>query len=102
MSRNDIVEKIVDTHAQPTVDTQEFLSSRDGIHYKNNSFFSCGDLRISIWLYIDDFELCNPLGTSRKKHKLCAVYWVLGNLPPGESSALSSIYLALLCKSVHV
>jgi len=45
-------------------------------------------LRISLCLYIDDFEVCNPLGTSRKKHKLCAVYWILGS-----SSALSSIYL---------
>lgn len=43
--------------------------------------------------------MCNPLGTSRKKHKLCAVYWILGNLPCGCNSALSSIYLALLCKS---
>lgn len=53
-------------------------------------------------LYIDDFEICNPFGTSRKKHKLCSVYWVLGNLPPGSHSALSSIYLALLCKSNDV
>ena len=53
----------------------------------------------SLSAYIDDFEICNPLGTSRKKHKLCSVYWVLGNLPPGSHSSLSSIYLALLCKS---
>ena len=56
-------------------------------------------LRIALNLYVDDFEICNPLGTSRKKHKLCAVYWVLGNLPPGSTSRLTSIYLALLCKS---
>lgn len=43
--------------------------------------------------------MCNPLDTSRKKHKLCAVYWVLANLP---HSALSSIYLAVLCKSNDV
>lgn len=102
LSRNDIVEKVVDAHAVHPVDPQKFLSFRDGTHYKNNSFFSSEDLRICIWLYIDDVELCNPLGTSRKKHKLCAVYWVLGNLPPGSCSALSSIYLALLCKSVYV
>ena len=33
------------------------------------------------------------------RSKLCAVYWVLGNLPPGSNSRLTSIYLALLCKS---
>lgn len=65
-------------------------------------FFSETELRLFLCLYIDDFELCNPLGTSRKKHKICAVYWILGNLPPGSSSSLSSINLALLCKSDDV
>lgn len=39
---------------------------------------------------------------SRKKHKLCAIYWVIVNLPVKYRSSLSSIYLALLCKSVDV
>lgn len=42
------------------------------------------------------------LETSRKKHKICAVYWILGNLPTGCSLFLSSIHLALLCKSDDV
>lgn len=72
------------------------------VYYKNNPFLSGEDLRISLCLYIDNFEVCNPLGTSRKKHKLCAVYRILGSLPPGSSSTLSSVYLALLCKSYYV
>lgn len=36
------------------------------------------------------------------KHKLCAMYWILSNLPPGQQSSLSSIHLALLCKSSHI
>lgn len=54
---------------------------------------------ISLILYIDEFEICNPLGTSRRKHKICGVYWILGNLAPGCNSALSSIYLAALIRS---
>nr|XP_054599134.1 uncharacterized protein LOC107389155 isoform X1 [Nothobranchius furzeri]XP_054599135.1 uncharacterized protein LOC107389155 isoform X1 [Nothobranchius furzeri] len=54
---------------------------------------------ISLILYIDDFEICNPLGTSKRKHKICGLYWTLGNLLPGCNSALSSIYLAALIKS---
>lgn len=53
-------------------------------------------------LYIDEFEVCNPLGTSRKKHKLCAMYWILSNLPPGQHSSLSCIYLAVLCKGNYI
>lgn len=39
---------------------------------------------------------------SHKIHKLCTVCWMLGNLPPDSSSALPSIYQALLCKSDDV
>lgn len=49
-------------------------------------------------MYIDDFEVANPLGTSKKKHKLCAIYWVLANLHPKYRSSLHAIQLAVLCK----
>lgn len=52
---------------------------------------------ISLGLYIDAFGICNPLGG--KKHKVTAIYWVLADLPVKYRSALSSIYLAILCKS---
>ncbi|XP_061910700.1 uncharacterized protein LOC133654400 [Entelurus aequoreus] len=62
---------------------QEYRTVRDGEYYKQNLFLSGEGFRIAVNLYVDDFEICNPLGTSRRKHKLCGVYWVLGNLPPG-------------------
>lgn len=46
--------------------------------------------------------MCNALGTSRKKHKITAVYWVLANVPPLLRSSLTSIYLAILCKADDV
>lgn len=79
-----------------------FKSFQDGLIYSQNDFWSQEELRISLTLYIDDFEVCNPLGTSRKKHKLCGVYWILSNLAPGFHSALHSIYLAVLCKTDDV
>lgn len=57
---------------------------------------------ISLILYADEFEFCNPLGTSRKIHKILGVYWILGNLPPGCHSSLSSIHLAALINSNDV
>lgn len=53
-------------------------------------------------MYIDDFEICNPLGTSKKTHKICALYWTLGNLAHGYHSSLYSIYLAALINSNDV
>lgn len=39
------------------------------------------------------------LGHPEKKHKVTAVYWVLGNIPVHLRSTLTSIYLAILCKA---
>lgn len=101
-----VVEKLLKNHrgaqhAQPD-EFYEYKTFQDGSHFQKNSFLNNDELRISLGLYIDDFETCNPLGTSKRKHKLCAVYWILGNLPPGSHSSLSSIYLALLAKSDHI
>lgn len=60
------------------------------------------EFRITLCLYIDDFEVANPLGTSKRKHKLCAIYWVLGNLHPKYRSSLHSIQLALLSKVSYI
>lgn len=76
----------------------KYQTFRDGSHYQNK-FFSVEENRVSLILYIDDFEVCNPLGTSQKKHKVTAVYWVLGNIPVQLRSTLTSIYLAILCKA---
>lgn len=74
----------------------EYQTFRDGSHYQNNEFFSIEENRGSLILFIDDFEACNPLRTSRKKHKVPAVYWVLGNIQVQLHSTLTSIYLVIL------
>lgn len=74
----------------------------DGTHLKENALVSTEDLTLSHLLYIDDFEVCNPLGTSQKKHKITAVYWVLANVPLQFRATLKSIYLAVLCKAVDI
>lgn len=47
--------------------------------------FSGEDPTIAVIIYVDDFEICNPLGTSRKKHKVTAVYWVLADVKRSEN-----------------
>lgn len=64
---------------------------------------SSKDLSIALGLYIDDFEVYNPLPTSKKKkHKICAVYWVISNLPIRYRSSVQSTYLACLCHNNDV
>lgn len=79
-----------------------YKSCLDGDYFKTNEILSHEHVSLCITLYIDDFEVCNPIGTSRKKHKVCGVYWILANLPRRYKSSLPSIYLALLCKTEHI
>lgn len=99
LSRNDVLDKVLAEESCSELQSGQFKSFRDGLFFKENPLLSGDELSIAVGLYIDDFEVCNPLGTSRKKHKVCALYWVIANLPIKYRSALSSIYLAVFCKS---
>ena len=48
-------------------------SFQDGEYFKENKLLT-EELGIALGLYIDDFELCNTLGTSKKQHKVCSIY----------------------------
>lgn len=99
LNRDDVLDKVLYEKKISVLNSGLYQSFHDGQYFRENPFFSTEELRIAIGLYIDDFEICNPLGTSRNKHKICGVYWVLANLPLKYRSCLSSINLALLCNS---
>lgn len=50
----------------------------DGDQFKSRELSSLSTLRLHF--YIDEFEIVNPLGSKRGKHKLTAVYFKLGNI----------------------
>lgn len=102
MNDTDISQKALERSQISEQDVPTYRSFHDGQNFKQNPLLSEGEDTISLIVYIDDFEICNPLGTSRKKHKITAVYWVLGNVPSLLRSELSSIYLAVLCKAEDV
>ena len=49
-------------------------------------------------LYNDEFEIVNPIGSKRGKHKLNATYFTLGNLPNKYRSSLQHIHLLNIVK----
>lgn len=51
----------------------------DGLICKSHNHFTEKNF-INILLYQDSFEIVNPLGSAKKKHKIFAVYYTLGNL----------------------
>ena len=42
----------------------------DGSQFKAHPLFSTNPLALQIHLYYDDMEVCNPLGSNTKTHKL--------------------------------
>jgi len=99
LNRADILDKAlpIQKHVQ-----HEYSSYRDGSYFNDNVLLKGEEFKIAVGLSTDDFEVSNPLGTSRKKHKMSAVYWVIANVPSKYRSTLHSIQLAVLCKSSHV
>ena len=69
----------------------------DGNVYKKNAFFKKNINGLRIILYEDAFEIVNPIGAAKTKHKVIAVYLSLGNLPDNVRSHINNIKLVALC-----
>lgn len=54
---------------------------------------------LPLFIYFDDFEINNALGSHAGNNKLGAVYASLACLPPEYSSLLENIFLVSLFKS---
>ena len=69
----------------------------DGLVMKNHVLFKSKTAMINIILYQDSFELVNPLGSAKGKHKTLSVYLSLGNLYPHNRSTVDQMQLVMLC-----
>ena len=54
----------------------------DGNHFREHPLFSTDPSTLQLIIFYDELELCNPLGTHVKKHKLAIVLYTLGNIHP--------------------
>lgn len=69
----------------------------DGSPFRNNVFYQTNPDALKLILYQDSFEVCNPLGSSKKKHKTLAIYMALANYRPHLRSSIDHTLLVLLC-----
>ena len=76
--------------------SQQLRDYTDGNFWKLQNI--CHENFIRIHLYTDELEICNPLGSKKMVHKICAFYFFVGNIEVKHRSTLSNIHLALLCK----
>ncbi len=67
----------------------------DGELFRAHPLFSSDPFALQIIAFYDELELCNPLGTHVKKHKLGILLFTLGNIHPKFRSCLRAISLVL-------
>lgn len=67
--------------------------------YQSSEFFRSNPNAIQLQLAIDDVEICDPLGSKSNLHKVCAVYFVIRNIPPRFNSKLKNIFLVCVCNA---
>ena len=68
----------------------------DGLRFASHPLFKEDLSALQIIAYYDELEICNPLGSHIKKHKLGIVFYTLGNISPKYRSQLRVINLAVV------
>lgn len=68
----------------------------DGTLYSAHPIFSRDPHALQIIAFYDELEICNPLGSHTKVHKLGMVFYSLGNIAPIYRSKLRHINLAIV------
>ena len=74
----------------------------DGSLFQVHPLFSCDPCALQIIAYFDELEVCNPLGSHVKKHKLGLVFFSLGNIHPKLRSSLKAINLVAVASSIVI
>ncbi|XP_035989246.1 uncharacterized protein LOC110368027 isoform X1 [Fundulus heteroclitus] len=96
-SHDDIQDNIFSEHTAE-MDSEFLTDYCDGSIFRQHSFFKAHPNALRLHFYEDEFEVVNPLGSKRNKHKLCAFYYSVGNLDKRHRSQQRHIHLALLVR----
>lgn len=78
---------------QVTNESSIYSDFSDGSIYKNHPVILKHPSALQIVGYYDELEVCNPLGSNIKKHKLGLVFFTLTNLSPHYCSNYKGIFL---------
>ncbi|KAK3924430.1 Zinc finger protein 322 [Frankliniella fusca] len=100
LMKNEKIRNLID--AETASQDGIFRSYLDGRRAQTHPLVSRFPKILRLQLYWDDVEVVNPLGSKTTIHKIAAFYFSIQNLPPVESSQLSSIYLLALAYSEDI
>ena len=91
----DILKEIKNFHGSNDMVLRDMC---DGSVFHSHPQFSSDKQTIQIIAYFDEVELCNPLGSSSKKHKLGCVFFTIGNIRQQFRSWLKCIFVASVAR----
>lgn len=81
---------------------KEINSSNSNSHFLNSKLWQNklknfkDKIVLPLYLYYDDFEIDNPLGSHAGAHTISAFYYTFASLPPHYLSKLDNIFIAML------
>ena len=96
LSHDDVLAEVL---KEPSKKNGSIASYSDSTSYSDNALFQESSRALRIKLYTDEFQVVNPLGNKARKHKICAFYFTLDNIPIEFHSKVYTIQLAVLCRS---
>lgn len=77
----------------------KYVSFCCGSVYKSIELFRSNPESLQLQASSDDFEPCNALGSKNNKHKVCALYVTVQNIPSKYSSKCKFVFLVALCNT---
>lgn len=70
--------------------------------YKNSQFFAENPNAIQLQLFVDGFEVCDPLKSKANKHSQIATYFTIRNMPQELAYNLENIHLVSMCNANYL
>ena len=91
----DILKEIENFHGSRDTILQDMC---DGTVFCSHPQFGTDKQTIQVIAYFDEIELCNPLGSSAKKHKLGCIFFTIGNIRQQFRSWLKCIFVVSVAR----
>jgi hypothetical protein len=97
LSNREIIEHILQVSGSRR-DDEWLRDYADGTAFKSHEFFTAHPDALRLHFYSDEFEVCNPIGAQRGKHKVLGIYYMIGNIDSRYRSQEKFIHLACLIR----
>lgn len=88
---------------------EQIQKYQHGLHHPDVLYYRCdvdcqwssdvsSKLSLKLQLYVDEFEVCNPVCPKHGKYKLTGVYFTIGNLSKRYRNTSNTVFL---CMHMH-